>query len=169
MAKSNNSSNNIGYTGKVSVSVVGTKNKLNKQYKVKNKGYEPLFKYISTCLAGNVDLGLCPNYIATYDGNEEEFAVATCTCSKPMSKSSAIVTSNNTTELTFTIPGTFITSGSTINLLALYCDDYYTTYREGTRKPSAIVELDQNDSIRIESSESLVVVWEFKVENQLGE
>lgn len=168
--KVNKTTSSIGYNGKVSVHIVGTKNKLKKQYKVKNSGYQSLFRYLVTCLSGNPAESLCPVYVATYDlgegGAESDFNTASVTCSRPIYKSSSVVTSDSETEkteLTFTIPGTSIVTGSHTNCLALYCSENYNTYYTDNRKPSAIVVLE--DTIDVNSSETVVVIWELSVGN----
>lgn len=166
MGKVIESKDNVGYKGNVTVKIVGSKNKLKKQYKVKNKGYQPLFDFIAYCLAGSFNSDLCPNYIVTYYGNESTFGSAQVTCSRPIPKVSAIKLGTGITELTFTIPGTSLSSGDT-NILALYCEENYTTYNSTERKPSAIVSLSEN--ITVSSEESIIVVWQMSVDNKQEE
>lgn len=161
MKKVVKSNDSIGYKGSVTVKVVGSKNKLNKQYKIKNTGYAPLFDFIAYCLAGSFNSDLCPNYIATYNG--DDFANAQVTCSNPISKVSAIKLDTGITELTFTIPGTSLSSVNT-NILALYCEENYTTYNSSNRNPSAVVKL--TNAIDVNSDESIIVVWQFSIENK---
>lgn len=172
----NTSTSNINYIGNVTVKVVGSKNTLRKQYKLKNKGYSPLFEFIVYSLSGNFEVGLLPKYVATYQiqstpAVESAFNTADTilTCVKPIVKSSTVKTSvngdiNSTIELSFVIPGSSLTSGSSINCLALYCDEYYTTFNGvDDKKPSAVVVLDE--ALEVSSDESVVVVWELSVGN----
>lgn len=172
--KKTKSNSSIGYAGNVTISVVGSKGKLNKQYKVKNNGYLPLFEYIAYALLGNTNMSsLCPNYIATYNcSTETDFWQASthATCARPIVKvantSPTLDSANNVAnvELTFIIPGNVMITGSETNCLALYCSDYYTTFDSpSTRNPSAIVMLDEN--LEIGSDENVVVVWKLTVGN----
>ena len=170
---------NIGYVGNVSVKIAGSKSKLKKQYKVKNKGYLPLFKFISYCLSGSFSASLCPAYIVTYNvpveegaikANEEDFYTsAVPTCNKPIFKASSTPTEDSdnksTVELTFTIPGTAFLEGEDTNCLALYCDENYNTFDSTNKSPSAIVILDSG--IEVETDESVVVVWQLTIGNNV--
>jgi len=167
--KKSQSSSAVGYTGKVTVRVVGTKNKLKKQYKLKNMGYQPLFEYLSSCLLGNVDSAMCPIYAVAYNvtGDESNLNSATAISSRPVIKSSGVQTSQNTAELTFAFPNTILASNAgKINCFALYCSQYYTTFNTDNKKPSAVVMLSGSESIEVQSGENLVVVWDLSVENQ---
>lgn len=168
MGKVVKSNNTMNYNGTVTVKVVGTKNKLKKQFKVKNSGYQPLFDYIAYCLAGSFNASLCPNYIVTYYDEHEVFASASPTCSRPVSKVSSYRVSGGTnvgiTEMTFTIPGTSMASGSQTNILALYCDDKYNTYNTANKEPSAVVVLE--DEVEVSSDESVIIVWQLSIGNK---
>ena len=167
MGKVIKSKDNVGYKGNVTVKVVGSKNKLIKQYKVKNTGYTPLFDFIAYCLAGSFNSDLCPNYIATYySQNESTVANAQVTCSRPIAKVSAVKLGSGITELTFTIPGTSMSSEDT-NILALYCEENYTTFNSSSRNPSAVVKL--ADAINVNSDESVIVIWQFSIGNKQEE
>lgn len=181
------STSSVGYVGNVTVKVVGSKNKLKKQYKVKNKGYLPLFKYIAYSLLGNKESALCPIYAVAYHINHEEnveplesdfFTANTVQISaRPVVKGAGLNVSEHvaensddsdyvTAELTFTFPNSILVSDGNINCLALYCDDYYTTYSETTTKnPSAIVILRNSESINVNSGENIVLVWDLIVGN----
>ena len=178
--KKTKSNSSIGYAGSVTVSVIGSKGKLNKQYKIKNNGYLPLFEYIAYALLGNNNMSsLCPIYIVTYNcDTETDFWQASthATCARPIVKvansSPTLDTVNQVAnvELTFTIPGNVMITGSKTNCLALYCSDYYTTFGDDSpsdRNPSAIVMLDEN--LEVGSDENVVVVWKLTVGNQADE
>lgn len=175
--KKQKNTSGIGYVGNVTIKVVGSKNKLKKQYKVKNKGYLPLFKYISYCLLGNNEPGLCPLYVTAYHMNstsdENSFFTSSThvVSSKPVVKTGISFDeySENhvdyaTAEFTFVISNAVLESNETINCLALYCSDYYQTFNKTSEKnPSAVVILDED--VTVASGENLVVVWDLVVSN----
>ena len=166
--KVKNGSSTIGYTGNVTVKVIGKKGKINKQYKGKNSGKLPLFKYLAYALCGNYESQSCPIFIATYNSDGE------VTCINPILKSQTSMTTSTSNGvemasalLTFIIPGVSFLLGSQTRMVRLFDGENYLTYNKSNVTPSAEYLLDED--VSISSDENLLVVWQLNISNNVSQ
>lgn len=163
----NKSKSSVGYKGNVSVKIVGSNGKVNKQYKGKNNGELPLFKYLAYAIGGNFESQSTPKFIVTYNKDSDEHY--TPTCSRPTLKSSEEydfdAVDSATVNLSFTIPGTIFISGVKTNAVMLYDSENYTTFNTSNKQPSAVYELDEETEVS--ADENVVVVWSLTIGNNI--
>lgn len=166
--KTSKSSNTIGYNGNVTVKIIGKNGKINKQYKGKNSGKLPLFRYLAYAICGNFDSQSCPIFIATYDnaGNP--------TCINPILKGQTSISTSGSGDLAvasasliFTIPGSTFISGTQTSVVRLFDSEYYLTYNKNDMNPSAEYTLDE--SIEVSADENLLVVWQLNISNNTAQ
>lgn len=167
--KSQESLSSIGYTGNVTVKVIGKTGKINKQYKGKNAGKLPLFKYLAYALCGNYESQSCPIFIATYDNDDRP------TCINPILKSQTSITTSTSNGvemasalLTFIIPGVTFLSGSETKKVRLFDGENYSTYNSSTEKVSS-AEYVLDTGVSIDSDENLLVVWQLNISNNASQ
>lgn len=167
----------IVYSGRVVLKTIKN-NKIVSTSVHHNKGKEPLFDFLLTCLAGKFDKTLRPVYVTPIiKGNKEDVYMYATNQEIPFinnidfyTQSESSATTDRYIEYNFYLPSKYDYQTTGIDGLALYCEKYKPDAQKDIVKGKEIAEdysmiVLFDETKKLEENEGLIVLWQLSVSN----